>query len=615
MRTKESSDSCTSMSVNASFCAVLMCLVGCASAAAPKPDSIPTVQKVTEKPPGIGAGFPSAESFYPPEAKKLFREGLVVVRYCVDPQGNLQEAPTLAKSSGSPDLDSAGLLLATAGDGHYLPAQRNGVAVSACGQFGVRFKIAEDPRWPSLAKRENSIGARLSRGSLDLRAAELAAAPKSLELYSSADLVSLQKYASLLDDTRAKRAALMEEYISGMDDLAQVPTVPAAEHDAFQIYWAQGREATIRYSHELDEEEQEFIKAITQTVDYYTQAKPPLLTASGTRVPAPTRAQQERLRQLAESRTAAAVRMQATTDAFARQTAVKRPPSVTGALPRVDADFPAPESFYPADSRDLLREGLVVVRFCVDANGKLLDAPTVAKSSGSPDLDSAGILLATMGNGHYIAGRRDGAAVAGCNELGVRFQLPEDPRWPSLSKRERSLSGRLAQGSDALAADMRKASLQGGLDLRSWEDLAAFRQYARIADDARAKQVAMQEEYVKGMDDLAKSASAPKDELSAFRAYWTARRAATIRYTHEIDVGLQEAIRLMTKLANYYERASPPLLTASGTATPTPTSAQQSALRRIAGEGAAAEARVQATMDRFSSEESAKEASEAPASP
>jgi len=354
---------------------------------------------------------------------------------------------------------------------------------------------------------------------------------------------------------------------------------------------------------------------MTETVDYYAQAKPPLLTASGTTAPAPTRAQQERLRQLAESRAAIAMRMHATTDAFAQQTTVKRPPPVAGALPNVDADFPTPESFYPADSRDLLREGLVVVRYCVDARGKLLDAPTVARSSGSPDLDSAGVLLATEGNGHYVAGRRDGIAVAGCNDLGVRFQLPEDPRWPTLSKREKSLNARLAQGSRALGPDIQKASLQGGFNLRSWEDLAAFRQYASMVNDARAKQVAMLDEYVKGMDDLAHSASAPQGELSAFRAYWTARRAATIRYSHEMDVGIQETIKVMTKLANYYERASPPLLTASGTATPAPTSAQQADLRRISEEGTAAAARVQATMDGFASEESAREESEAPVNP
>ena len=121
--------------------------------------------------------------------------------------------------------------------------------------------------------------------------------------------------------------------------------------------------------------------------------------------------------------------------------------------PSLGSDFPAPESFYPAEAKEQFREGSLVVRYCIDAQGQLLGAPTVVKSSGSPDLDSAGVLLATAGSGHYKPGTRDGVPASGCNEFRVRFEIPEDPRWPSLGRRQKELNAHLAQGMAALGAE------------------------------------------------------------------------------------------------------------------------------------------------------------------
>ena len=126
--------------------------------------------------------------------------------------------------------------------------------------------------------------------------------------------------------------------------------------------------------------------------------------------------------------------------------------------PTLGNDFPAPESFYPAEAREQFREGSLVIRYCIDAQGRLLGAPTVSKSSGSPDLDSAGVLLATAGSGHYKPGMRDGVPASGCSEFRVRFEIPTDPRWPSLGHRLKELNARLAQGIAALGARSRAST-------------------------------------------------------------------------------------------------------------------------------------------------------------
>ncbi len=110
-----------------------------------KPESVGggLVPKINLVPGGPGEGFPTAEEFYPPAAKRLGEQGSAAVHVCVDGAGRLTEIPTVAQSAGSPRLDAGAIRLAQAGSGHYRPAKENGRVVSSCYAFRVRFQLRE----------------------------------------------------------------------------------------------------------------------------------------------------------------------------------------------------------------------------------------------------------------------------------------------------------------------------------------------------------------------------------------------------------------------------------------------------------------------------------------
>jgi len=85
--------------------------------------------------------------------------------------------------------------------------------------------------------------------------------------------------------------------------------------------------------------------------------------------------------------------------------------------------FPNSEDYYPAASKRLEEQGLVVAQVCVGPDGKLTEAPTLATSSGSPRLDEGGIKLLTAASGKYKPATEDGKAIAACTKMGVRFQM------------------------------------------------------------------------------------------------------------------------------------------------------------------------------------------------
>jgi hypothetical protein len=235
------------------------------------------------------------------------------------------------------------------------------------------------------------------------------------------------------------------------------------------------------------------------------------------------------------------------------------------------------------------------VRFCVDTQGKLLGAPTVAKSSGNRDLDSAGVLLATFGSGHYVPGRRDGVPVSACSEMRVRFQIPEDPRWPTLAHRQRSLEAHLAQGIAALNDEAEKAPAPRSPYPSSTEDAAAIRLYAKHFDDLRTRGVALTREYIAGMDELSQMPGAPIAERDAFQVSWNTDRELLDHYSSEMDQAGQDLVKVMIQVVEFYEQSNPPLLTPSGVATPTKVQAQK--LRNMAERGARASARLEAAME------------------
>jgi TonB family protein len=102
-----------------------------------------SVANVSRVPGGPGEGFPSAEEFYPPAAKRLGEQGVAAVHVCVDSAGRLTEIPTVLQSAGSARLDSGAIRLAQAGSGHYRPTKEDGRAVSSCYAFRVRFQLRE----------------------------------------------------------------------------------------------------------------------------------------------------------------------------------------------------------------------------------------------------------------------------------------------------------------------------------------------------------------------------------------------------------------------------------------------------------------------------------------
>jgi TonB family protein len=108
------------------------------------PENLPPVKPVHEvnlTQGGPGAGFPDAEDYYPPAAKRLEEQGISTVRVCVDAHGRLTSAPTTLQSSGSARLDEGALRLAQAGSGRYLASTEAGRAIDSCYAFRIRFKL------------------------------------------------------------------------------------------------------------------------------------------------------------------------------------------------------------------------------------------------------------------------------------------------------------------------------------------------------------------------------------------------------------------------------------------------------------------------------------------
>lgn len=92
---------------------------------------------------GPGRGFPNPDDYYPATSRRLGEMGVATVRVCVDDRGRLASAPTLAHSSGSVNLDTAALLLARAGSGHYRSTTEDGKPVSYCYPYRIRFQLKE----------------------------------------------------------------------------------------------------------------------------------------------------------------------------------------------------------------------------------------------------------------------------------------------------------------------------------------------------------------------------------------------------------------------------------------------------------------------------------------
>ena len=87
------------------------------------------------------------------------------------------------------------------------------------------------------------------------------------------------------------------------------------------------------------------------------------------------------------------------------------------------AGFPDAEVYYPENLRRLGREGAATVRVCVDARGRLTQAPQIGESSGNALFDDSALRLARAGSGRYRATLEDGKPVDSCYPFRVRFQM------------------------------------------------------------------------------------------------------------------------------------------------------------------------------------------------
>ena len=106
---------------------------------------------------------------------------------------------------------------------------------------------------------------------------------------------------------------------------------------------------------------------------------------------------------------------------------VTAPPPAPRAVSRTPGGpgkgFPNTDDYYPPASQRLNEEGSATVKACVDANGKLTEAPAILQTSGSSRLDEGALKLAKAGSGRYKPNLEDGKPVPGCVSFRVKFQL------------------------------------------------------------------------------------------------------------------------------------------------------------------------------------------------
>ena len=70
------------------------------------------------------------------------------------------------------------------------------------------------------------------------------------------------------------------------------------------------------------------------------------------------------------------------------------------------------------------KEARVELHVCSDVAGKLVQDPTIIRSSGDPGLDEAAVAIAKSGSGNYRpAVTSGGKPVSGCAQLAIKFEI------------------------------------------------------------------------------------------------------------------------------------------------------------------------------------------------
>jgi TonB family protein len=231
---------------------------------------------VERKPPRPAPDFPALEDYYPLQAKRAGQEGAVVIHICVDPGGRLTEPPRVTTSSGDELLDSAGITVAAAGSGHYIPGSENGVAIIACTNFKVNFVLRNDnpilpndPRFPTISARIVTLSAEYNRreGDMVSRIARPGFAV-GMAPSSSQSLQEIRQYARDLDSYLDLSASMTADFLDDVEYLQKSPDMPASERETFSVVWPNERATLAAQFRQLVGAARDAVRVMDDLADY-----------------------------------------------------------------------------------------------------------------------------------------------------------------------------------------------------------------------------------------------------------------------------------------------------------------------------------------------------------
>jgi TonB family protein len=243
---------------------------------------------VTTSAPRTGTDFPSSESFYPYTARLWAQEGSTAVHYCVDANGRLSGEPTVERSSGDDDLDGAAVVLAKAGDGHYVPAREAGKEIAGCASLKVKFTLRDDPGFPTLSRREKQL-TNQSRPQIQAlqRELQLVQRPPDLTTFVTGDqeqLRQLRNFVASVGPLVKEYDTFLADFVAKVDELGRTDDVSEAERTAFSKFWQEKR-AHFEQMRAAVLDMRSMLDTVNELADYVQNAQPPLWSVSGPNKP------------------------------------------------------------------------------------------------------------------------------------------------------------------------------------------------------------------------------------------------------------------------------------------------------------------------------------------
>ena len=283
------------------------------------------------------------------------------------------------------------------------------------------------------------------------------------------------------------------------------------------------------------------------------------------------------------------------------------PPSPETKPPRPGPDFPALESYYPAEAKRAGQEGAAIIRFCVDTEGRLSAPPTVSGSSGNEALDAAALNLANAGSGRYLPGYANGVAQAACSQFKIKFELrddpvlaraTQDPRLPTITARLRALSAEYGRR----MIEVQKVVEKPAPMVIAPGDPAAvrtLRQIARSLDAALDQSVGMAADMLDDMEYLGKDAGIPEQERTLFITVWPDERAGLAHSLRQMIGASRDIVRSMDEMADYVA-FSTPRRSPDGSRSAAPTPAEDPQIEEIRQRALKAFRRLQSSVEALS---------------